>query len=245
MQARFASAASFKAVIESCKEIVDEANLECNTDGIFMQAMDASHVTLVKLFIPKADLQDYKCSQSVNMGLNLKSFHKILKCCGNDDVLTFSHDVTKPDIIEILSEHTSSDRISRFSHKLMDIMSEAFNIPDSEYSSVITMPTFEISKVCKDMAALGDTIEIKTDKNGLTFSVIGDFGSADISIQKSCSSIEYLKCGDVKQIYALNYLSMFTKVPLTQKTTMHLDNTVPLCIEIGYLKFYLAPKLTD
>ena len=41
----------------------------------------------------------------------------------------------------------------------MDIDSEHLGIPDTEYSAVVRMPSLEFSRICKDLASIGDTGE--------------------------------------------------------------------------------------
>ena len=43
------SGSLFKKIVESIRELVTDANLECNESGISMQAMDSSHVSLCAL----------------------------------------------------------------------------------------------------------------------------------------------------------------------------------------------------
>lgn len=45
----FSSGSLFKKIVESIRELVTDANLECNEGGISMQAMDSSHVSLCAL----------------------------------------------------------------------------------------------------------------------------------------------------------------------------------------------------
>jgi len=48
-EARLVQGALFKKIIEAIRELVVDANLECNESGITMQAMDSSHVSLCAL----------------------------------------------------------------------------------------------------------------------------------------------------------------------------------------------------
>ena len=48
-EARLVQGSLFKKIIEAIKELVIDANLECNENGISMQAMDSSHVSLCAL----------------------------------------------------------------------------------------------------------------------------------------------------------------------------------------------------
>lgn len=49
------------------------------------------------------------------------------------------------------------DKISDFEMKLMDIDSEHLGIPETEYEAVVTMPSAEFQRICRDLTTLGDT----------------------------------------------------------------------------------------
>jgi proliferating cell nuclear antigen len=52
------------------------------------QAMDTSHVSLVSLLMRDDGFEFYRCDRSLSLGLNLASITKVLKCAGNDDIIT-------------------------------------------------------------------------------------------------------------------------------------------------------------
>lgn len=41
----------------------------------------------------------------------------------------------------------------------MDIDGEHLAIPETEYKCVVTMPSGEFQRICRDMATIGDTCE--------------------------------------------------------------------------------------
>merc|ERR1711924_554339 len=69
---------------------------------------------------------------------------KILKCAGNDDTITLKAEDAS-DNLTLMFENENQDRISDFELKLMDIDSEHLGIPDTEYKSMIRMPSSEFN----------------------------------------------------------------------------------------------------
>jgi proliferating cell nuclear antigen len=61
----------------------------------------------------------------------------------------------------------------------MDIDSEHLGIPDQEYSCVISMPSAEFQKTCKDLAMFSDSLNIKATKGDVVFSGKGDTGGSE------------------------------------------------------------------
>ena len=129
-----------KKITESIKDLVTEANFDCSTTGISVQAMDSSHVSLVALLLRTDGFDHYRCDRNVSLGINLGSMGKVLKCCNNDDTITLKSE-DQADTMSFVFENTSQDRISDFELKLMDIDSEHLGIPDTEYTAQVQMPS--------------------------------------------------------------------------------------------------------
>ncbi|GMH30570.1 hypothetical protein Nepgr_032413 [Nepenthes gracilis] len=81
-----------KKVIEAIKDLVVDANFDCSTTGFALQAMDSSHVALVSLLLRSEGFEHYRCDRSISMGMNIANMAKMLKCAGNDDIITVKAD---------------------------------------------------------------------------------------------------------------------------------------------------------
>ena len=103
LEARIAQGSLLKKLIEAVKDLVTEANFDCTSEGIQVQAMDSSHVSLVGILLKADGFEHYRCDKSVSLGMNLASLSKILKCAGNDDVITMKAEdvrLSKPEWLE-------------------------------------------------------------------------------------------------------------------------------------------------
>jgi proliferating cell nuclear antigen len=67
--------------------------------------------------------------------------------------------------------------------QLLTVDTEQLGIPETDYSSVVTMPSGEFQKICRDLNTLGDTVSIATTKDGVRFSVTGELGTGNISLK--------------------------------------------------------------
>merc|ERR1719265_2012485 len=126
-----------KKLTEAMKDLVTEANFDCSTTGVSLQAMDSSHVSLVALLLRADGFDHFRCDRNISLGINLGSMGKVLKCCDNADAMTF------------MFENQSQDRISDFELKLMDIDSEHLGIPETEYKAQIKLPASEFQRICR------------------------------------------------------------------------------------------------
>ena len=92
LELRLVQGSLLKKVLESIKDLVNDANFDCSTTGFSLQAMDSSHVALVALLLRSEGFEHYRCDRNMSMGMNLNNMAKMLKCAGNDDIITLKAD---------------------------------------------------------------------------------------------------------------------------------------------------------
>ncbi|CAA6656759.1 unnamed protein product [Spirodela intermedia] len=225
-----------KKVLEAVKDLVTDANFDCSSTGFSLQAMDSSHVALVALLLRSEGFEHYRCDRNVSMGMNLNNMAKMLKCAGNDDIVTIKAD-DGSDTVTFMFESPNQDKIADFEMKLMDIDSEHLGIPEAEYHAIVRMPSSEFARICKDLSSIGDTVVISVTKEGVKFSTRGDIGMQTLFAGKTPLSTRYM--------------NSFTKAtPLSSTVTISLSSELPVVVEykiaeMGYIRFYLAPKIED
>jgi len=256
-EARLNQAGLLKKILDAVKDLVTDANFDCSSTGITLQAMDSSHVSLVSLLLRADGFEHYRCDRSLSLGISLGAMAKILKCASNDDTVTLKAD-DNGDSVTFMFESPKQDKISDFELKLLEIDSEHLGIPDTEYKAIVQMNAGEFQRICRDLTILGDTVSISATKEGVKFSVSGDLGNGNITIRPSSdvdskteetTSIQLQE--PVALTFALRYLNFFTKAtPLSGSVHLSMSKDVPLVTEyrmedLGYIRYYLAPKIED
>lgn len=91
-----------KPVFSPLTRCVCDASSPC----VFCQAMDASHVSLCSLKLRAEGFDHFRCDRNLSLGLNLTSLSKILKCAGNDDIVTLKAE-DEPDTLTLMFESPS------------------------------------------------------------------------------------------------------------------------------------------
>jgi len=255
-EARLVQGSVLKKVLESIKDLVTDANFDCSATGYSLQAMDSSHVSLVALLLRSDGFEHYRCDRTMSMGMNLANMAKMLKCAGNDDIVTMKAD-DNGDVVTFMFESPNQDKISDFELKLMDIDSEHLGIPDTEYHAVVKMPSAEFQRICRDLSSIGDTVTISVTKDGVKFSTSGDIGAANVTCRQNVSVDKEEEATvvelqePVSLTFALRYLNSFTKAtPLSSQVTLSMSKDLPVVVEyriaeMGYVRYYLAPKIDD
>lgn len=256
-EARITQGSLFKKVVEAIKDLVSDANFDLSSTGIALQAMDSSHVCLVSLLLRNDGFEHFRCDRNISMGVHMANLSKILKCAGNDDTITMKAD-DSADTLTLMFESQNQDRISEFDLKLMDIESEHLGIPDQDYSAEVKMPAAEYQRICRDLSSIGDTVSISATKEGVKFSTSGDVGTANVTCRHGTATdkpAEERTEIDLKEpvalTFALRYLNNFAKAtPLSTQVKVALTKDLPIVVEyqiadMGYIKFFLAPKIED
>ena len=139
----------------------------------------------------------------------------------------------------------------------MEIDAETLAIPDTPYKATVKMPSAEFQRIIRDLQVLGDTCTIAVTKEGIRFSVSGSIGTGNILIRQNVSSekeSEHVVVDmeePVELNFALRYLNFFAKAtPLSDQVVISMNPDVPMVVEypieeVGYVKFYLAPKIEE
>ncbi|KAL9273079.1 Proliferating cell nuclear antigen-like protein [Drosera capensis] len=256
LELRLVQGSLLKKVLESIKDLVNDANFDCSATGFSLQAMDSSHVALVALLLRAEGFEHYRCDRNLSMGMNLGNMAKMLKCAGNDDIITLKAD-DGSDTVTFMFESPNQDKISDFEMKLMDIDSEHLGIPEAEYHAIVRMPSAEFARICRDLSSIGDTVVISVTKEGVKFSTRGDIGTANIvcrqntTVDKPEDQTVIEMNEPVTLTFALRYMNSFTKAtPLSNIVTISLSSELPVVVEykiaeMGYIRFYLAPKIEE
>nr|XP_029122197.1 proliferating cell nuclear antigen [Elaeis guineensis] len=243
LELRLVQGSLLKKVLEAIRELVNDANFDCSATGFSLQAMDSSHVALVALLLRSEGFEHYRCDRNLSMGMNLNNMAKMLRCAGNDDIITIKAD-DGSDTVTFMFESPNQDKIADFEMKLMDIDSEHLGIPDAEYHAIVRMPSSEFARICKDLSSIGDT-------------AAGDIGTANIVCRQNktfdkpeeATIIEMQE--PVSLTFALRYMNSFTKAtPLSETVTISLSSELPVVVEykiadMGYIRYYLAPKIEE
>ena len=135
---------------------MQDCNFDCNDSGIALQAMDNSHVALVSMMLRSEQFEPYRCDRNVALGINLNSLTKVLRAAQSTDVLTLKAE-DSPDVVNLIFESPSADRISEYDIKLMDIDQEHLGIPETEYSATIKLPSAEFQRITRDLGAISES----------------------------------------------------------------------------------------
>lgn len=254
--AKMSQASTLRKIVDSIKDLVSQVNIDANSNGLTLQAMDSAHVSLVSLLLSESGFAEYRCDKNISLGINLVEFSKILKMSSGDDEVTLKCD-SSTSYLSILLENEKTGRSSEFNLNLLSLESESLGIPETDYPTSITINSSEFFKICKEVTTVSDTLQIQiADENSALLSFSGKSGNGKIKLksnldEKGADTI-IIKCTEeVNSRYGLSYLNNFSKASsLSDLVEVNLSTQYPMMIhykleDMGYIKFYLAPKMDD
>lgn len=248
-------ASAFRVLIEALKEILTDCNLDFSNESLKVIAMDPSHSVLVHLKLESDKFEVFHCPEATTLGINTLNFFKLVKALQNNDTLTLYVEKDNINQLCIKMDNGEANRTTTYRMNLMDLNQENFQIPAVEFDAVITLPSSDFQKICRDMYNLGDNMEIRSYGEQISFSCSGDIASQTTTIGQSdiggLSVINENTSNIVQGIYALKYLVLFTKCTnLCNTIELFLKNDYPLIIRynvanLGSIKCCLASQCSE
>lgn len=248
-------ASQLKKIIEAIRDMLGECNFDCSESGIALQSLDKSHIVLVSMLLGSDGFSEFRCDRAITLGLNINSLSTVLKCAGNDDVLTLRAE-DKGGELSLTFEDPKQDRISEFNLRLMDIDQDYLGIPESDYTASITLPSAELQRILRDLKSMAEAVTVEADKEGVRFSAEGDLGKGSVQlkpytdIEDGDKSVIINISEPVSLSFNLQYFVNICKASaLANQVTLQMSNGMPAEIEYklpnGYVRYYFAPKLDE
>jgi len=251
LEIKTVQASSVKILIEALKELLTDTCIEFDDTGMKIIAMDTSHIVLVHLKLEASKFEHYYCKNKISIGVNMLNMHKLIKTINSNDTLTFFMDDSDINHLGIKIENNEKNTKTTYKLNLLDLDNPHISIDPTEFNSVITLPSTDFQKICRDMSNVSDLVEIKNIYNQLIFSCKGDFCCQETVLSDNNGSMASVsnKTDEIVQgVFKLKYLVLFTKCTnLCNTIELYLKNDYPLIIKyavasLGDIKLAIAPS---
>jgi proliferating cell nuclear antigen len=252
LEIKTVQSSAFKVLIEALKELLTDTCIEFDETGMKIIAMDTSHIVLVHLRLDACKFEHFACQGKIVIGINMLNFHKLIKTINSNDTLTLFMDKQDMNHLGIKIENGEKNTKTIYKLNLLDLDRDNILIDPAEFNSVITMPSSDFQKICRDMNNIADFVEIKNLNNQLIFNCSGDFCNQETILSDNDNGVNSITSKNtneiVQGIFNLKYLVLFTKCTnLCNTVELYLKNDYPLIIKysvasLGEIKLCLAPQ---
>lgn len=247
---------SIRTLIEALKETLTDTVIFCDEAGLKIKCMDGNHIVLVYLKLDAEKFEYYKVNGSHELGVNMNNFFKIIKTMNNNDTLTLFLEKDNKCSLGIKIENGEKNSRTVYHLNLLDLEPDKVDIPKADFDYIITWPSQDFQKICRDMTNLQiDDVEISCVGQKLIFSCKGDFASQTTTIGENNSNLSFIEADDPEQVfhgrYTLKYLVQFTKCTnLCPSIELFMKNDYPLIIKytvasLGEIRLCLCPNTND
>ena len=231
----------FKSSFEAISKIVNEIQMEIDSDGLRVNAIDPSHTTFVNLDIKEIEFDIFECEKPRSIFFNTDEFLKYLKRINKDSLLEIKVDEN------YLIIHSEGSTNKTFKLKLMENDYTVPSLPQIDYEMEFEISTKLFKEICNDIVEFSPRMKISNDGNFIRFIAFGDFTDAEI---------EYIYQNKVTEkysaVYDMNKIKDMMKADkFATKTYIHYGNDMPVLIEMKSenenqcLNFILAPRIEE
>lgn len=229
----------FKDAFSSIRKIIDEVIIECDSEGIRVNALDRSHITFVNMEFKAELFDEYLCDVPEKINVDTEDLNKVLKKCKTSDILRLT--VDEGNLILIFE----GDATRKFKLRLIDLEYESATPPMIEHPVNLTIPTQVLKNALSDMELFSDKLTFTVTPDYLIISTDGATGDAEVS---------YIHGENVKDIFKSVFnidriKDMLEASSLSEQCELCLGNDLPLNLKLklvtgdGELGFLLAPRL--
>jgi proliferating cell nuclear antigen len=228
--------------------LVDEATFKIDAEGLKLRAMDPSRVAMIDFAWPKSLFEEYVCTESTKMCINISELLKLLKRAGRDEFVELSlDDKTGRLQVKIMGKYTRN-----FTMPTLEASEEEVPTPKISFNVKAKSTTAGLSQAIEDAQLVSDHVRIEADSEKLVLSATGDLMGATITLQKG--SGDALLDLEVKEpskaTFSLSYLSEIIKAASATSdiAIIEFSSDMPVHIDFqqnreGTLTFFLAPRI--
>ena len=238
---------SIRTLCDVLKETLNDVNLVFTEEGLKVTAMDGSNVALVYLRLYADRFEYYHCQNKITVGLNMTIFFKLIKTITNTDTVCFYINSENTHEFCVKIENADKNSNTLFKLKMLDIDESEIIIPDMELESVITMPSNEFQRICRDMINISDNIEIISTNKHLKLKCDGDSASQETLIGETTHGLVTNNVSEeIGGRFSLKYINLFTKsTNLSNTLDLYLKKNFPLILKynvanLGDIMFILV-----
>ena len=228
-----------KTSFDAISSIVDEVQIQTDSEGFRLDALDRSHITFVHLELKSSLFDEFVCDEPEKINIDTDEFMKVLKRSKSTDRVIMSLDEGNF-IITFEGEAKRTFKI-----RLIDIEYESPTPPQLNSPTKFEIPFNLLKDSIQDMDLFSDKITLMVDSEKFRASAEGEFGDANI---------EYIHGEKIdteaKSVFSLEKIREMLKADkFSQMAIINHGTDIPLYLTLrrvdgeGELSFLLAPRI--
>lgn len=240
----FSDARTWKYLMTAMSKIIEEGVLKFTEEGVFLRAMDPSHIVMIDLHMPKTIFEEYGISGIEKIGINLNEMVKVFKRATKNDKLILEFNGGKIKIIF----SGSSERA--FILPLLSLAEEEIPEPKIEFKVLARIASTTFRDILKDIEPVGEAIKFIAEEDLLKIIGKGSKGEAEIVLSRESGALIDLEVKEKSEsTYSVEYFKNIASVSQAAETVaLRFSTNIPCRLDFelageGRLSFYIAPRI--
>eukprot|EP00965_Chrysotila_dentata_P126502 4182689-Pleurochrysis_carterae.AAC.1 len=162
--------------------------------------MDNNNNVIVSVKLNASGFEEYTCKYRFVAGINVGNMFRLLKSIGQSDTLFLRVAENEPNIMKMEIENFDKNMRSRYELNLLDIEEAVLEIPVTTFDVVLTMPSLDFQRVCRDLSVLSETIEIVSTNKKLTLQASGDFAKQSVEMGEKDNGLFFANASESRDV---------------------------------------------
>ena len=183
-KAELSDSSILKTSFDAISSIVDEVQIQTDSEGMRLDALDRSHITFVHLELKSSLFDEYICDVPEKINIDTDEFMRVLKRAKSQDRVLMSVDEGNF-IITFEGDATRTFKI-----RLIDIEYDNPTPPQINHPTSFKVRFSILKDSINDIEIFSDKIALEVDEDYFIASADGEFGDA---------SIKYLHGENIKE----------------------------------------------
>ncbi|RLI33741.1 proliferating cell nuclear antigen (pcna) [Candidatus Bathyarchaeota archaeon] len=240
-------ARAWRKLLDAISTLVEEATFDIKPEGVFLRAMDPSHVAMVDFEYQKDAFQEFECSEATKICIGLGEMLKLLKRVGSGETLEMSLDPNENRLIMKLTGRYTR----RFALPLLQPSVPELPTPKLAFDAHVKLDSDHLKDAILEVSNVSDQVRFIASQEKLSLIGESETGKVEIDFEKDNPSVyEFNVQGEVKALYGIGFLedmvkagsgsSKIVSVDFSTDKPVKLDFELPLK---GRLTYYLAPRI--
>ena len=263
----------FSQLCSLLKNLTEFIVLEFRPEGLYSQGMSFDQISLYEFMIKKDWFEYYELNDgdSKIISLNSTILQKIFSTRQEKQFVTLSYD-GNPDKINVKFQNkvpVKTDIPKEFEVTLMDVDNESMEIPDSDYTAEFSITTKLFGSLVEQLEIFDENMNIKCSEENIEFKASGFEGALSVNLYSE--TVDYIteysidEDGDLDLAFSNKHFQNFCKfTKVSKEVKLSFSDALPMQMlfmldnhdegdneeqlslsERSYLRFCLAPKITD
>lgn len=232
----------FTTIFTNLGNLTESVVLYFNDDGLYIQGIDTGHVSLYEANFDKTWFSVYKRAEddAAQISISLDYFKRILSTRGDDQIIYLECNGLSPDKMTIIFRSIAKESKEfprEYEMNLMDIDTEAIEVPEKEDSVQFYIESKTMTSLVKQLMMFDETVIINCNEEEINFRSKGTEGSMSVNLfDNDKDYVEEFMIDEDYQLkisFALRYLEHFCAFQkVAPRMRLSLTNSLP--IELFY-----------